>query len=110
MSPNFMKHVYGWLLLTPAAILLIAFTHYPTVATIFDSLFSKGTAIRPSRFVGLANYEMMIEDPIFWFSHRHGSIGQPGSAGSFSGPHSLFYTNHPADDRRCQYMAVLLYA
>jgi len=66
MSPNFMKHVYGWLLLTPAAILLIAFTHYPTVATIFDSLFSKGTAIRPSRFVGLANYEMMIEDPIFW--------------------------------------------
>ena len=61
-----MRHVYGWLLLTPAAILLIAFTHYPTVATVIDSLFSKGSAIRPSRFVGLANYEMMIEDPIFW--------------------------------------------
>jgi sn-glycerol 3-phosphate transport system permease protein len=61
-----MKHVYGWLLVTPAAILLIAFTHYPTVATIVDSLFSKGTAIRPSRFVGPANYEMMIADPIFW--------------------------------------------
>lgn len=61
-----MRHVYGWLLLTPAAILLITFTHYPTVATVFDSLFSKGTVIRPSRFVGLANYEMMIEDPIFW--------------------------------------------
>src|SRR5210317_2573527 len=66
MSRNFMKHVYGWLLVTPAAILLIAFTHYPTVATVVDSLFSKGTAIRPSRFVGLANYEIMIEDPIFW--------------------------------------------
>jgi ABC-type sugar transport system permease subunit len=66
MSPNIMRHVYGWLLLTPAAILLIAFTHYPTVATVFDSLFSKGTAIRPSRFVGLANYEMLIDDPIFW--------------------------------------------
>jgi len=66
MSRNFMKHVYGWLLLTPAIILLIAFTHYPTVATIVDSLFSKGTAIRPSRFVGLANYAMMVEDPIFW--------------------------------------------
>jgi len=39
-------------ILTPAAILLIAFTHYPTIATVFDSLFSKGTAIRPSRFVG----------------------------------------------------------
>ena len=66
MSRNFMKHVYGWLLLTPAVILLIAFTHYPTVATIVDSLFSKGTALRPSRFVGLANYEIMIADPIFW--------------------------------------------
>ena len=61
-----MRHVHGWLLLTPAAILLIAFTHYPTVATFFDSLFSKGTVIRPSRFVGLSNYQSMINDPIFW--------------------------------------------
>lgn len=61
-----MRHIYGWLLLTPAAILLIAFTHYPTIATVIDSLFSKGSAIRPSHFVGLANYQMMIEDPIFW--------------------------------------------
>ena len=61
-----MRHVYGWLLLTPAVILLATFTHYPTVATVIDSLFSRGTAIRPSRFVGLANYETMIEDPIFW--------------------------------------------
>ena len=61
-----MKHVHGWLLLTPAVILLVAFTHYPTVATVINSLFSKGTALRPSRFVGLANYEMMAEDPIFW--------------------------------------------
>ena len=66
MSRNSMRHVYGWLLLTPAAILLIAFTHYPTIATVFNSLFSKGTAIQPSRFVGLANYEMLIDDPIFW--------------------------------------------
>ncbi len=66
MTHSHMKHVYGWLLLTPAAILLIAFTHYPTVATVIDSLFSKGTAIRPSRFVGMANYELLIADPIFW--------------------------------------------
>lgn len=61
-----MRHIYGWLLLTPAAILLIAFTHYPTLATVFESLFSKGSIIRPSRFVGLANYESMLEDPVFW--------------------------------------------
>jgi sn-glycerol 3-phosphate transport system permease protein len=61
-----MKHVYGWLLLTPAAILLIAFTHYPAVATLFDSFFSTGTAVRPSRFVGFGNYAALTEDPIFW--------------------------------------------
>lgn len=61
-----MKHVYGWLLLTPAALLLVGFTHYPAVATLFDSFFSTGTAIRPSRFVGLANYASLADDPIFW--------------------------------------------
>ncbi|MGF1612272.1 MAG: carbohydrate ABC transporter permease [Kiloniellales bacterium] len=57
---------YGWLLLTPAAILLIGFTHYPTVATLGQSLFSTGTAIRPSVFVGLDNYHYLLEDEIFW--------------------------------------------
>jgi len=61
-----MKHVYGWLLLTPAAILLVAFTHYPAAATFIDSFFSSGTAIRPSRFVGLANYASLADDPVFW--------------------------------------------
>jgi len=61
-----MKHVYGWLLLTPAAILLIGFTHYPAVATLIDSFFSTGTVVRPSRFVGLANYAALLDDPIFW--------------------------------------------
>jgi len=61
-----MRNVYGWLLLTPAAILLIGFTHYPAVATLFDSFFSTGTVVRPSRFVGLANYALLADDPIFW--------------------------------------------
>ncbi len=61
-----MKHVYGWLLLTPAAILLIGFTHYPAAATLLDSFFSTGTVVRPSRFVGFDNYAALAEDPIFW--------------------------------------------
>jgi sn-glycerol 3-phosphate transport system permease protein len=60
-----MKHVYGWLLLTPAAILLVGFTHYPAAATLLDSFFSTGTAVRPARFVGLDNYAALIDDPIF---------------------------------------------
>jgi sn-glycerol 3-phosphate transport system permease protein len=61
-----MKHVYGWLLLTPAAILLIGFTHYPAVATLIDSFFSTGTVVRPSRFIGFDNYAALAGDPIFW--------------------------------------------
>ena len=66
-SPHALRNqVYGWLLLTPAAILLIAFTHYPAVATLAQSLFTTGTAIRPAKFVGLENYRLMLEDPVFW--------------------------------------------
>ena len=61
-----MRHVYGWLLLTPAALLLVAFTHYPAVATLAESFFSTGTAVRPSRFVGLDNYAALAADPVFW--------------------------------------------
>jgi sn-glycerol 3-phosphate transport system permease protein len=61
-----MRHIYGWLLLTPAAILLIAFTHYPALATLADSFFSTSTAVRPSRFVGLDNYAALADDPVFW--------------------------------------------
>ena len=61
-----LRHVYGWLLLAPAAILLVGFTHYPAAATLVHSLFSTGTAVRPSRFVGLANYAALADDPVFW--------------------------------------------
>ncbi|MEO1161753.1 MAG: sugar ABC transporter permease [Pseudomonadota bacterium] len=61
-----MRHVHGWLLLTPAAILLVSFTHYPTIATVINSFFSKGNSVRPSRFIGTGNYEAMTQDPIFW--------------------------------------------
>jgi len=61
-----MRNVYGWLLLTPAAILLVGFTHYPAFATLVDSFFSTGTVVRPTRFVGLANYAALGDDPIFW--------------------------------------------
>ncbi|WP_020591946.1 carbohydrate ABC transporter permease [Kiloniella laminariae] len=58
--------IHGWLLLMPAAIFLIAFTYYPTLATLAKSFFSQGNAIKPSRFVGLENYEFLITDEVFW--------------------------------------------
>jgi len=56
----------GWLLLAPAATLLVTFTHYPTLATLLQSVFSSGTATRPPRFVGLGNYVALLGDDVFW--------------------------------------------
>jgi sn-glycerol 3-phosphate transport system permease protein len=58
--------LHAWLMLGPAMVLLVAFTHYPAVATFWHSLFSTPRATRPTRFVGLDNYQALIEDPVFW--------------------------------------------
>ena len=58
--------LYGWLLLLPAAALLVLFTHYPAVATLWHSFFSTPKGARPAVFVGLDNYRQLVDDPIFW--------------------------------------------
>ncbi len=66
LSNNAKRHVYGWLLLMPAAVLLISFTYYPTLATLARSFFSTGTVTRPSKFVGAENYALLLDDDVFW--------------------------------------------
>jgi sn-glycerol 3-phosphate transport system permease protein len=56
----------GWALFLPAATFLVAFTYYPALATLYESLFSNAKAGRPARFIGLDNYGAMVQDPIFW--------------------------------------------
>jgi sn-glycerol 3-phosphate transport system permease protein len=68
MSSRLAATVQGWLLLLPAMALLALFTHWPAVATIADSFHSTARPRRPARFVGLANYEQMLADPVFWQS------------------------------------------
>jgi len=58
--------VYGWLLLLPAMALLALFTHYPAVANLWHSFLSTPKADRPAAFVGVENYQQLVEDPIFW--------------------------------------------
>ncbi len=60
--------VVGWLLLLPAMVLLVGFTHYPAIATTWHSFFSTPKGSRPPVFVGLENYQLMAEDPVFWQS------------------------------------------
>ena len=60
-----MKHLYGWLLVLPAFLLLSIFTYYPAVATLIDSFFTNKTVIRPQKFAGLDNYAFMLKDEVF---------------------------------------------
>jgi len=66
--------LHAWLLLTPALVLLVAFTHYPAVATFWHSLFSTPRANRPARWVGLDNYEALLDDPVFWQAFWNNAI------------------------------------
>ena len=58
--------IHGWLLLLPAMVFLIAFTHWPAVATLIDSLYATPRPRRPAAFVGFDNYAQVANDPIFW--------------------------------------------
>lgn len=60
------QSVIGWLLLLPAAVLLAGFTHYPALGTLWRSFFTTPRPNRPASFVGLENYELLLEDPVFW--------------------------------------------
>ena len=58
--------VYAWLLLLPAMVLLVLFTHYPAVANLWHSFLSTPKGSRPAVWVGADNYAQLVEDPIFW--------------------------------------------
>ena len=58
-------------LLLPAMVLLVAFTHYPAVQTLIDSFYSTPKGARASVWVGLENYQTMVDDPVFWMAVRN---------------------------------------
>ncbi len=60
------RAIYGWLLLSPAAILLSLFAFYPSIATLWESMFSRGTRRHPAAFIGGENYNDLFADPTFW--------------------------------------------
>jgi sn-glycerol 3-phosphate transport system permease protein len=52
----------GIILLVLPCSLLVAFTHYPAVRALINSLWNNASSRRPSKFVGLENYEALIAD------------------------------------------------
>ena len=63
-------------LILPAFLMLVAFTHWPAVATLIDSLYSTPRGSRPAVFVGAENYSDLLDDPVlfkalannFWYA------------------------------------------
>ncbi|MDA0855684.1 MAG: sugar ABC transporter permease [Proteobacteria bacterium] len=49
------------LLILPCSF-LIAFTHYPAVQALLNSFWNNASSRRPSKFIGLKNYEALIQD------------------------------------------------
>jgi len=66
--------IHGWLLVLPALILLVGFTHWPALATLVDSFYSTPKGSRPAVFIGLDNYEGLLDDPVFWQALTNNAI------------------------------------
>ncbi len=58
--------LHAWLMLLPALAMLLAFTHIPTLTTVWHSLFFPARAGEAAAFAGLDNYRMMLDDDVFW--------------------------------------------
>jgi sn-glycerol 3-phosphate transport system permease protein len=63
--------IHGYLLLLPAVVLLVAFTHWPAIATLVDSFYATPHGSRPAPFVGADNYAGLMDDPVFWQALRN---------------------------------------
>jgi len=70
-SHQAMREVHAWLMLLPALLLLLAFTHWPAVSTFVDSFFSTPRAGRAGVWVGVENYQVLAQDPVFWKALRN---------------------------------------
>ena len=86
MDRRLLNTLYAWLLLLPALVLLAAFTHFPTIATLWASFFSTPRGRRQAGFIGLDHYRRMVtDDPVFlqvvWNNFLYALVTIPLSIG-----------------------------
>lgn len=60
----------AYMFILPGMLLFAAWTFYPLVYS-FVMSFAKWNLIKPSQFVGLANYTRALNDPVFWLALRN---------------------------------------
>ncbi|MFK7860658.1 MAG: carbohydrate ABC transporter permease [Granulosicoccus sp.] len=73
----------AFILLVLPCSLLAAFTHYPAIKSLINSFWSNGTIRRPSKFIGMENYEALLADETFhqvlWNSALYAFITIPAA-------------------------------
>ena len=62
------QQIIPYLFLLPALLLLVVFNLMPTIATLVESAFVLSLRSGERVFAGFANYERILNDPIFWKS------------------------------------------
>ncbi|MFQ5971697.1 MAG: carbohydrate ABC transporter permease [Alphaproteobacteria bacterium] len=67
-------HTTGFLLITPAILLLCALTLYPVFYGIWISFYNKHSFFPQQSFIGLGNYAYLMSDSEFWASLWRGTV------------------------------------
>ncbi len=62
-----------YLFLAPALLVIAVFVLYPIVAVVYYS-FTDYSIVTPPEWIGLKNYQQLVQDPIFWQALRHSFI------------------------------------
>ncbi|WP_374975693.1 carbohydrate ABC transporter permease [Microbacterium trichothecenolyticum] len=65
------RNIIGWIFLAPAIVLIGVFTITPFAQAILLSFQSWDGVSPDTPWVGLANYEFVMSDPVFWASMRN---------------------------------------
>ena len=59
------NNLKAWMLILPAFVFLVLFTLYPIYTTLSNSLYLKNLSNRLPRYVGLENYQGLLQDHVF---------------------------------------------
>jgi len=62
-----------YLFLAPALLVIAVFVLYPIVAVVYYS-FTDYSIVTPPEWIGLKNYQQLVQDPVFWQALRHSLI------------------------------------
>lgn len=70
---------FGYLLLTPAAVLIAALIAYPTASALWLSLHQKVLGSQIAPWIGLDNYVALVSDGLFWRAARNTFVFTTGT-------------------------------